>query len=200
MGVSLPSGVTFKKQMIGGKFAYVFRHKTLGELGRIVLHGLPDGQTNIVCEVVGDSDDPMTEARKKIIQPLSMQICNAMASVCPPSQSAYAKEMPHSPASPKEVVESKVMPCPHCGAPAAQLVFAYGGNDIGTIEDYARKMYPQYRDLDVPTWIIGPLLGPDSPETPAMILKVWPNREPIQKMTPNVFNFKLDKLLDSHCR
>jgi len=32
-------------------------------------------------------------------------------------------------------------------------------------------------------------------ETPSRILKVWLNREPIQQLTPNVFNAELDEFL-----
>jgi len=41
----------------------VFRHTQLGNLGRIVLQGRPDGRTHVTCEVAGDAGDPMTEKR-----------------------------------------------------------------------------------------------------------------------------------------
>jgi len=61
--------------------------------------------------------------------------------------------------------------------------------DPGRFEDYARKMYPQYNRLNVPTWIIGPALG-EGPfiDRPADVLKVWPRREPIQRLPPVQFN------------
>lgn len=37
--------------------------------------------------------------------------------------------------------------------------FAYDAVTNGDFEDYARKMYPKYSVLDVPTWIIGEPLG-----------------------------------------
>jgi Inward rectifier potassium channel C-terminal domain len=47
------------------------------------------------------------------------------------------------------------------------------------------EMYPQYNRLSVPTWIIGPALG-EGPliDRPADMLKVWPRREPIQRLPP----------------
>jgi hypothetical protein len=39
------------------------------------------------------------------------------------------------------------------------LIFAPKATDSVRFEDYARKMYPQYNRLNVPTWIIGPALG-----------------------------------------
>ena len=38
-------------------------------------------------------------------------------------------------------------------------IFAPNATDAGHLEDYARKMYPHYNHLNVPTWIIGPALG-----------------------------------------
>ena len=41
----------------------------------------------------------------------------------------------------------------------AMLIFAPGATDVGGFEDHARKMYPEYARLNLPTWIIGPALG-----------------------------------------
>ena len=50
-------------------------------------------------------------------------------------------------------------------------------------------MYPQYNCLDVPTWIIGPALDEGLLiDRPADVLKVWPTREPIQRLPPAQFN------------
>jgi hypothetical protein len=50
--------------------------------------------------------------------------------------------------------------------------------------------------LNVQTWIIGPALG-ERPliERPADVLKVWPTREPIQRLPPAQFNPLLDELV-----
>jgi hypothetical protein len=62
-------------------------------------------------------------------------------------------------------------------------------------------LYPQYNHLNVPTWIIGPALG-EGPliGRPADVLKVWPEREPIQRLSPAQFNPLLDQLVTRHCR
>ncbi len=49
--------------------------------------------------------------------------------------------------------------CERCGRMVAMLIFAPQATDPGGFEDYARKMYPEYTRLDLPTWIIGPALG-----------------------------------------
>ena len=54
--------------------------------------------------------------------------------------------------------------------------------------------------MNLPTWIIGPALG-DGPlmDRPADILKVWPEREPMQRLRPAEFNSILDRLAVGHC-
>ena len=81
------------------------------------------------------------------------------------------------------------------------LIFATKANDPGRFEGYARKMYPQYNHLSVPTWIIGPALG-EGPliDRPVHVLKVWPTREPIQRLSPAPFNRFLEQLGTRQCR
>ena len=80
------------------------------------------------------------------------------------------------------------------------LIFAPVATDTGRFEDYARKMYPQYKRLDVPTWIIGPALGAGPLlERPADALKVWPAREPIERLWPAQLNARIDQLATGHC-
>jgi hypothetical protein len=61
-------------------------------------------------------------------------------------------------------------------------------------------MYPQYTRLNVPTWIIGPALGAGPLiERPADVLKVWPAREPIERLRPAQLNARVDRLATGHC-
>jgi hypothetical protein len=111
------------------------------------------------------------------------------------------REMPPRPLEAKEVIESKIIPCERCGTVVAVLIFAPNATDRGRFEDYARKMYPQYNRLNVPTWIIGPALGNEPLiDRPADVLKVWPTREPIQRLAPARFNRLVDQLVTKHCR
>ncbi len=49
--------------------------------------------------------------------------------------------------------------------------------------------------------MIGPPSGEEPlPERPADILKIWPEREPIQRLRPDEFNPMLDELAQAHCR
>src|SRR4051794_19432435 len=67
----LPSDVSFEKQRLCDAWACVFRHRVLGEFGRVVLQDLDDGRCHISCEVVGDASDPMTAQRAAIFKLLS---------------------------------------------------------------------------------------------------------------------------------
>jgi hypothetical protein len=49
-GFQLPPDVSFEKQRVSGAWAYVFRHRVLGELRRIFLQELDDGRCHISCE------------------------------------------------------------------------------------------------------------------------------------------------------
>jgi hypothetical protein len=62
-GFQLPPDVSFEKQRLSNAWAYVFQHRLLGEIGRILLQELDDGRCHISCEVVVAPSDPMTTQR-----------------------------------------------------------------------------------------------------------------------------------------
>jgi hypothetical protein len=175
----LPPDVWFEKQRLSNAWAYVFRHRQLGEIGRILLQELGDGRCHISCEVVGDPSDPMTTQREAIFKPLGLELTRQMETVMGRIlEKVGPVDIPPRPPETKEIIESKLIACERCGAVVAMLIFAPNATDPGHFEDYARKMYPHYNHLNVPTWIIGPALG-EAPliGRPADVLKVWPARE-----------------------
>jgi hypothetical protein len=80
-GFQLPPDVSFEKQRLSNAWAYVFRHRLLGEIGRILLQELGDGRCHISCEVVGDPSDPMTTERTAIFKPLGSMTCQMEAAM-----------------------------------------------------------------------------------------------------------------------
>jgi hypothetical protein len=197
----LPPEVSVAKQRLGDGWAYVFRHRSLGELGRILVQDTGDGHSRISCEVVGDPADPMTTKRAEVFKPLGLEIAKRLESRAGTIPESEAAPPPPRPAPSREVVESRLIPCDHCGTPVALLVFAPEATDPGQFEDYAQKMYPEYTRLNVPTWIIGPALG-DGPlmDRPAEILKVWPTRASVERLRPAEFNPVIEQLATEHCR
>ncbi len=180
---------------------YQFRHKSLGDFGRLVLQDTVDGQCHITTEVPGDPDDPMTKTRSEIFLPISEKLtamieAGTRAKGRPPSGPPTQVK---TPPAPMERIPSKHIPCERCGKVAAHLIFADYAREVGELEDCARKMYSIYKKVNVPTWVIGAPLGIPSDRTPAWTLKVWPERQEPQPMSPADFNAELDKMLDNHC-
>lgn len=198
--IHLPPEITFEKRVLSESgWSYEFRHRTLGVLGRILLQDLPDGRgTHLSYEVAGDPADPRTAQRRAIFEPLGLEIARYMEEIAGP----YPGPRPVPPPRPVATahgIESKLMQCHRCGAFVAMLIFAPDATDAGRFEDYARLMYPEYVRHDLPTWIIGPTLGL-GPQDPADILKVWPTRKPMQRLTPGQFNPRIHQLATRHCR
>jgi hypothetical protein len=103
------------------------------------------------------------------------------------------------PSAPDELIESRLIPCEHCGELAAQLIFIDDSSNENTLEQYAHKMRVQVSELNVPTWILGEPLSTPGFDTKTRILKVWPTHGVIQLKTANEFNAELDELLAGHC-
>jgi hypothetical protein len=144
----------------------------------------------------------MTAKRAEVFKPLGLELAHHLESRTGtvPEVEAAAPPPPQPPPS-RELVESQVIPCDQCRTVVAMLVFAPEATDPGQFEDYARKMFPEYSRLDVPTWIIGPALGTGPPaDRPADILKVWPTRAPIERLRPVEFNPVIERLATGHCR
>ena len=92
------------------------------------------------------------------------------------------------------------MQCKQCDAFVAVLIFADQAEDVSELEDCARLMFPKVKEWNLPTWVIGPALGNHPPpERSAPVLKIWPNREPLQELRPDEFNRIIDNLSSAHC-
>lgn len=207
MAFSLPPDISSQKQLLKDGAVYIFRHKQVGELGRIILQDTADGQCHISTEVVGDPDDPMTAIRRDLFLPVSEPLTKALEAGLratgrinqPPAQTSTATTTPQSPSLPQERVASKLIPCPRCNKPAAMLIFADHAKEEGELEDYARKMYSHYQQLNVPTWVLGaPKRLPDN-DISCPTFRVWPERGPIQEMRPDEFNREVDQVMEKHC-
>lgn len=198
----LPPGVTMQKEALpSAGTAYVFRHRELGVLGRLVLQGLPSGHCQGSCEVAGDLADPQTARRRAVLEPITTALVQRLEALPGTAPGTPWGTPPPSPPPPGRLVESKLIQCERCEAGVALLIFADEATDVGGLEDYARLMYQQIRTTNLPTWVIGPPRGTEPlPERPADILKVWPTREPVQRLRSEAFNPMTDALIRDHCR
>ncbi|PZO15371.1 MAG: hypothetical protein DCF25_13630 [Leptolyngbya foveolarum] len=88
---------------------YQFQHKTLGQLVRIVLQDDSNGLCQISSEVASDLNDPMTQTRAQIFEPLSQQLSAALEAAIGKGRQAGTGQ-PNtkvSPFLPKETIASK---------------------------------------------------------------------------------------------
>ena len=200
----LPPNVSFSRDPVPNGIAYVFRHAELGELGRMIVTGTPTDETCIVSEISGFESEPMFARRREIFEPLSLELTAALESI---GGSGRAVPLPPPYQHTGGTVPVEEVLCERCGQRVALLVFASGATDAGRFEDYARGMYAHYSATTLPTYIIGPELGTVSDRrngaSPknyrAAIMKVWPEREAIQTLTPDQFRPRIDQLLRNHC-
>jgi hypothetical protein len=173
-----PPDITCTKSIFDdGTCEHVYHHRTLGELGRLRIERR-GGATHIGGLVSGHTDDPLYAQREALFTPL---------------MDAFAR------AANRRCIQGKHMPCPRCGAIAASLIFT-DRTEPHAFEDIAREMYAEYSRGTAPVWIIGPPVGSGpEPERAADILKVWPTREPMRRLTPAQFNPICDRFVDQHC-
>lgn len=174
---------------------YTFRHKDLGNIGRIRLKGTGK-DTTINLDVIGAPNDPMTARRREVFEPIGMRIANQMESIV---GRGHEKPVPTpQPIQEKTLVKSQIMQCVKCDADVAVLIYADNAWALDRLEDCAQMMYPNYSEMGLPTWIIGSPLN-NSMDAPAYFLKVWPEREPACLLTPDEFDAVICKIQESHC-
>jgi len=199
MSFQLPPDITMRKEPFGTTWMYVFRHEQLGDLGRIVVQGQPNGETKFTSELSGGPDDPMHQKRKAIFEPLSQQVMAFVASTL----GKKSRDAPAERAGPatRHTVANKTTTCSTCNEPIAFLIFANQWQNEGDLEDVARVMYYEIKRLNVPTWVIGEISGDGNPMNNSTIIKkVWPKREAMFEASPRVFNSMLEGLDRAHCK
>jgi len=197
----LPPGVTMKKEiMTDGNQAWEFRHRDMGRLGRISLKAM-GGQTLIINEAAGDRDDPLTAKRKEIFEPIARELSTRMEKILGKGKGTPPKHI-EAADEPSMSVAIKIIQCETCGEPAALIVFADLAKTPDEMEDYARMMYRQIADRNLPAWILGcALTDPDEdPDAPSYAMKVWPEKERIQLVTPDQILPDIDEAAENHCK
>lgn len=194
----LPPNITVTRQPLPNGIAYVFRDAELGELGRLAVEGTLTGETRLTSEVAGFPSDPMTQRRLDVLDPLCKDLMRILESI---RGKGGAASLPVRHPQPVGQVLCEEVRCDACGKMVAFLVFAESAADAGRFEDCARLMYTHYTRNNVPTYIIGPELGDGPMEyRPANILKVWPQRGPMECLRPEEFNPRIIDLATQHCR
>ena len=196
----LPKGITFKKELLRSNdrdiWGYTFRDEKIGELGRILF--LPVGnETQLVAEVTGSHDDPLTKKRKELFEPISREIIDKMGLACGGGNTPI---QPYE--SPKRCIESRVFPCETCNKVTSMLIFADNATTTNDLENYARMMQEKITELKVPTWIIGDeseniVNGEDLRKS--LVMKISKKKRETRIMIPDEIMDEVDSLMDNHC-
>jgi hypothetical protein len=199
----LPPDVTSTRATLAtGAIAYSFRHARLGLLGRLVIGALGD-QTQVISELSGDANDPMTAARLAIFWPISEALTAILDHRNGGDPTTYAARGTDTPApqppgpDANHLIKSKVVQCDRCDAFVAHIVFA--DEATGTMEDHARMMHRRIRELGLPAWMLGPIQERGRHVGQAELLAVYPEREPARGVTEAEFDAMMDAITGVHC-
>jgi hypothetical protein len=199
-GFSLPPNITQRKTLLReGIYAYVFSHNKLGDLGRITITPHTNGQSQFNCEIAGDINDPMTQKRRAIFEPLAREIIDKTSGILGEG-TGEIKDPIYKPD--QQQVPSTVFPCEKCGELTAMCVFDQWATTRGDLENMARMMYLEVEKLNVPTWVFGQeneITVNGEKMGDAIAMKVWPKRESPKNITSKEFNKITDILMNSHC-
>ena len=108
---------------------------------RIPLRGL--------IEVTGDPNDPMTETRAQIFEPLSQQLAATLKEIVGKGQRTVVRQpiKKISPAPPEEKITSEQIRCPRCGEVAALLILANHTKEVAEMEDVPERLSSVYEEL-----------------------------------------------------
>jgi len=196
----LPEGISCDKVLRQeGTWSYIFKSESLGDIGHLVFLSYPGG-TKCVYEAAGEPDDPMTAERRKVFTPIAEYISSKMELICGKSDGEIE---PYNLQQEVQIVESKLMPCAKCGTITSLMVFAPEASTLGQLENYARRMFAKIKEQNVPTWIVGEeteILIDGQLAGEALVLKVWPKREPARIINSIGLNAMFDDFMDNHCK
>jgi hypothetical protein len=100
--------------------------------------------------------------------------------------------------SPRQVATS-LQQCVHCGQDIALLIFGDNARDTEGLEAYARLMEEPIKKTDLPTYVIAPPSDAKDLDSPALLLKVYPDQGEPGYTTPDEWQQLIRVLSDGHC-
>jgi ribosomal protein L32 len=101
--------------------------------------------------------------------------------------------------SPRQVATS-LQQCTHCGKDIALLIFGDLAMDAAGLEAYGRLTEDLIKQKDLPTYIIAPPSDTNDLDSPALLLKVYPEQGKPGLTTPPEWEALIRKLSDEHCK
>ncbi len=206
---SLPADVSSRQEHGPKGISYIFTHRRLGELGRMLISDVASGQMLVTHLVAGTPGDPMLPERQALLLPIVHGLTRHLElqlGLPDPGATPGVALPPDMPpiVFPEEVslpIATTIHDCARCGREMVLLIFA---DDPGqTLEDYARKMFEIIQQKNLTTFVLGPSQGGaeiDIDERPSALLEVWPVRKPVRQVTPPEFEALVAKLSAQHCK
>lgn len=197
MTFKLPDDISFKRD--GNE--YIFRHKTMGELGKLVVTGLGKN-THFATFVSGEPEDPQTKKRQEILEPITSAMIAEVEKKTNSKEVVGINSNSFTPKVTKELynLAAKHIPCAKCNKIVGHIIFADDATSEGMFEDYYRIAYPKIKEYNVETWIIGKEEFTPVKEIISYTKKVWPQKESAVKMRFEKFNSILNDLHFKHCK
>ena len=101
--------------------------------------------------------------------------------------------------SPRQVATS-LQPCVHCRKDIALLIFGDFAKDVAGLEAYARLTEDLIKRTALPTYLIAPPTDLHDLDSPALLLKVYPEQEEPSFTTPPEWEALIRMLSDKHCK
>jgi hypothetical protein len=89
--------------------------------------------------------------------------------------------------------------CTHCGKDIALLIFGDLAKDAAGLEAYGRLTADLIKQKSLPAYILAPPSDPNDLDSPALLLKVYPERGEPGHTTPLEWEALIKSLSDEHC-
>lgn len=100
--------------------------------------------------------------------------------------------------SPRQVATS-IQPCAYCNKDIALLIFGDLAKDVAGLEAYARLTEDLIKQKNLTTYVIAPPTDPNDLDSPALLLKVYPEQGEPVFTTPPEWEALIRMLSDEHC-
>lgn len=101
--------------------------------------------------------------------------------------------------NPRQIATS-LQQCKHCGQDIAIMIFGDNARDLAGLEAYARLTEDLIKQRELPTYVIASPSDLHDPDSPALLLKVYPSQEEAYMTTPDKWEALIKVLSDEHCR
>ncbi len=190
--LKLPPGISVERH---GNAYVIFRdgHK---EIGGVVVHGTPLGDTQLQPYV----EEPQ-DKNKTIVALVAQQMSDALlVHVAKKPEHLRRDAFPpdYVPAGPG-FFENKVFPCTKCKQIIAKLVFAWDSASAEEMDIVGKNFELEASVSNYPVWVLGAADCDDGDIAKHLTLQIAPKKGEVYWEHPDEMNKRLIELDDNHC-